>query len=253
MFRKFVSLTVLVLVLTSVLISCSTIDFVSSGDDADSNVKYPFVYVYPSFVEADVNDTFTIAVVVENLNGSLEVNDPYSASKIPCGNLYGFEIQLGWDPSVIRYVNHTVTVPYEDYDSPIPPRNYTGVLHEPVIQITDQVDETASMPGSAPGTMYWVVYSSMNPAPPYNGNGTFFTMTFRVVKRGESPIRLTYVDLGDEDGVPIGRSLTGPWLKEPEDGVFRSSGVPICNITYTPKIGVVNKTCLLYTSPSPRD
>jgi len=247
MFRKFVSLMVLVLVLTTVLMSCSTIDFVTSEEAANSaDEEYPFVYVYPSFVEADVGDTFTIAVVVENLNASLEVDDPYiPGAKIPCGNLYGFDIQLGWDPTIIRYVNHTVTVPYEDYNYPIPPRNFTGVLHKPPdpFMIKDDVDETGGLEaeGAEPGTLYWVACSSINPADPYNGNGTFFTMTFRVIKRGESPIRITYVMLGDDQGRSIGRSAAGPWLKEPQDGVFRSSGVPVCNVTYTPKIGVVNK------------
>ena len=222
---------------------CFTINFATSEEATNSaDEEYPFVYVYPSLVEADVNDTFTIAVVVENLRDEMAYDPDTGKEDIPLGNLYGFDIQLGWNPSVIQYVNHTVTVPYEDYDSPIPPRNFTGVLHKPPnpIMIKDVVDETG-LENATEGTLYWVVYASIHEAEPYNGNGTFFTMTFKVVKRGESPIRLTYVDLGDKNGDKIGKTAYGRWLKEPKDGVFRSSGVPICNITSTPKIGVVNK------------
>ena len=137
------------------------------------------VYVEPpEILDLQPSEYFTIQVKLENVT-----------------NLYGIDIQLGWDPSIIRYVNHTVKAPVETYPD--------GILHSPVIIVKDQVDENASMPGAEPGTMYWLSCASMLPAEPFNGSGIILEMSFHVVGIGSCPIKITYCVLGDVDGNPI--------------------------------------------------
>lgn len=88
-------------------------------------------------------------------------------------DLYGVEIQIGWDTEWIQYVNHTKKIPVETYND--------GVLHFPTTNMKNDVDETASMPLSEPGTMYWLAEDSMEPAAPFSGSGTVFTMEFMIV------------------------------------------------------------------------
>jgi len=213
----------------------------TNGASENSEVL-PFLYVDPPLVQADINETFTIAVKVANLHdATITVQYGAGVIHVPLGNLYGLDIQFGWDPSVIQYVNHTVKIPVETYPD--------GVLHSPVINITDNVDETASMPGAEPGTMYWLSYTSMNPAEPFNGNGTIFEMTFKVLKASESPLLIRYATLGDENGDPICK-VGETWLKPPQNGVFRAPGVPVCSLTRSANIGLVNKIMYFEASVS---
>jgi len=206
---------------------------------------YPLVYVYPELVRGNVGDTFTIGVVVYNLTNKY-IDDPaLSGQKIYLGNLYGFDIQLTWDPDVIQYVSHEVTVPVEDYSGEIPPANYSGILHEPYLKVVEIVDENGNIPGAnTTDVKAWFSYASQLPAEAFNGNGTFFTMTFRVVKQSESPIKLEAVTLAGNvtDNPYIGQSgVTGKWLNPPRSGVFRAYGVPVVDFEFAPDMGVVDK------------
>jgi hypothetical protein len=137
------------------------------------------VYVDPPTVTGIMPpNTFTIAVKIENVT-----------------NLYGLDVQFTWDPTIIKYQSHVKKIPVET--------NPGGILHSPTIPVRNQVDENASMPGSEPGTRYWLAESAMLPAPVFNGNGTVFTMTFKVVGLGTSPLRITAATLADRDGNPI--------------------------------------------------
>ena len=107
--------------------------------------------------EMTVGQNFTISVKVFNVN-----------------NLYGIDLQFGWNSTVLKYVNHTKMIPVETYPD--------GILHSPTIPVHNDVDESASMPGSAPGTMYWLAEASMAPANTFNGTGIAFNMTFTVKK-----------------------------------------------------------------------
>lgn len=110
-------------------------------------------------------------------------------------NLYGLDLQFTWDPNIIKYVSHQKHIPVETYPD--------GILHSPTIPVKDQVDENASMPGSEPGTRYWLAESSMLPAEPFDGNGTVFEMTFEVVGLGSSPLDIIACTLADQTGNPI--------------------------------------------------
>lgn len=210
---------------------------------------YPLLYVYPERVSADVGETFTISVVVFNLTDNIVPNPDWQQGEpfnVPLGNLYGFDIQFTWDPTVLEYVNYTnpeptiggykhpnVTVPFEEYCDPIPPSNYTGILHEPFIEVVNVVNETHPIPDAELQTRAWFSYASMLPAEPFNGDGTFFTMTFEVLQLAESPLKFTNHVLGDVKGEAIYHMV--------QDGVFRPMGLPVASFTFWPDIAVVDK------------
>jgi len=77
---------------------------------------------------------------------------------------FGFDIRLGWNTTYLEYVSHSVRVPKNTYTD--------GVLWNPTLSLADTVNSTE-------GT-YWIAYSSLAPAPTFNGSGTVFTLTFRV-------------------------------------------------------------------------
>jgi hypothetical protein len=142
----------------------------------------PVVYVDPPKVQnLFAPATFTINVRVANVT-----------------NFYGFDFQFSWDPSIIKYVSHVKKVPI-DGTPPYP----DGLLYKPTINVIDQVDETASMVGSEPGTMYWVAEAAMLPAKSFNGSGVLFNMTFQVVGLGKSTLKINACTLSDKVGVPI--------------------------------------------------
>ena len=109
-------------------------------------------------------------------------------------DLYGFDLQVSWPTEWVRYVGHTTTVPVEDYPDPQPPSPYPGILHEPYFQIKDEVNETG-IPGAAPGALAWFSYSSLDPAEPFNGNGTVVVFEFEVVNQPwsyQDPVNITF-------------------------------------------------------------
>jgi hypothetical protein len=115
-------------------------------------------------------------------------------------DLYGVDIQIGWSTEFIRYVSHTKMIPVASYPG--------GIMHSPTVPVRDQVDETASMPGSAPGTMYWLAEASMAPALAFNGTGAAFRMKFTVIKHliglnSHIFINITSSTLADSTGTPI--------------------------------------------------
>lgn len=248
--------------------------FMASGTGTELPTKYPLVYVYPDFVTGDVGDKFTISVIVYNLTNTL-VHDPdWPQAMIPLGNLYSFDIQFSWNPTIIQYVNSTnpvptingyrhpnVTVPIEKYPNPIPPSPYAGTIHgfgednKTMITAKNVVNETGNIPQAGnPSVRAWFAYATTLPAAPFNGNGTIFVMTFKVLKAGESPLKIEEVTLGSNTGVAIGRTTGGNpdvpmhWLNEPRSGIFRSSHVPVASFTYWPDIGVIDKPLHLNAS-----
>jgi hypothetical protein len=194
----------------------------------------PHLYVYPSSVTANVGQTFTISVVVFNLTNAY-VPDPYSSppGSIPLGNLLGFDVQLFWNTTIIHCFSHTVTVPFESYSTPIPPSPYAGILHSPILPVKDIVNETGNITDAAdPSVRAWFAYAALSMTP-FNGNGTFCTLTFKVLAKGESPIRIVNATLADSASAtnPIGQSATGKWLNDPASGIFTGEA-PVANFTY---------------------
>lgn len=245
-------------------------NFANLSYSTELPTNYPLVFVYPEVVTAEIGETFTVSVLVYNLTDAT-VKDPENpVSRIDLGNLYGFDIQFSWDPTVIRYVNYTnpgtgikagdaeakgykhinVTVPVEKYPNPIPPSSYSGALHGfgtgnmTVMEFTSIVNETGGFNGAAdPSVRAWFSYSTMYPAEAFNCNGTgatLFTMTFKVLKKGESPLEIVSCTLASEGGNLIGQTLNFNWLNSPRNGLFRL-GAPVADFSFWPDIGVVNK------------
>lgn len=131
--------------------------------------------------------TFTVRCIIENVS-----------------LLYGIDIQVGWTTEFIEYVSHQKHIPKGTGAGQWP----DGVLYSPTIPVKDDVDESASMPGAEPGTMYWLAEASMAPAPKFNGTGVAFEMTFRVKKHpiiydSDIYVNVTSSTLADFYGNPI--------------------------------------------------
>jgi hypothetical protein len=109
-------------------------------------------------------------------------------------NLYGFDMRLRWNTTFLEYVSRSIHVPRDAY--------LDGVLWNPTLTLADGVNVTS-------GT-YWIAYSSVIPAPSFNGTGTAFTMTFKVKYHPVQPepdanilLELYSIDLVAEGGDPI--------------------------------------------------
>jgi hypothetical protein len=137
----------------------------------------------------DVGSTFKLAVVVENVE-----------------DFYGFDIQLNWTTSLIRYVTHTTTVPRTSYPAPNPPSPYEGALNPPTLPIKDIVNEADNIPDAEPGTMAWFAYASLGAPEGQTGSATIVVFTFNVTSPPVSePVVFHFVrvDLSNSTGQPI--------------------------------------------------
>jgi len=178
--------------------------------DADNTDRYrlrksygsTLIKVIPEAVDLGsghmVGQNFTVAAVMENV-----------------ADLRGLDLQFRWNTTYLEYLNHTVTIPNEEYSSPIAPSPYPGILHEPLMIIKDEVDEIA-------GT-YWISYVSMTPGPVFNGNGTFFLMAFRVKTQSvvdlEISLHFASTDLADSTGNPIQHTVQAGVVRIPRTSV----------------------------------
>jgi hypothetical protein len=138
------------------------------------------------------------------------ISDPINPLIIyPLGNLFGLDIIFSWDPTVLEYVNHTVTIPVETYP--------TGVLHSPILPVLDEVNETA-------GTYQFAV-TSMFPAEEFNNPGqhnTIFSITLKTKTVGTSALKLQNVDLASSDY----KSIPHYRRDYNQGGIFVPSGAP---------------------------
>lgn len=122
-------------------------------------------------------------------------------------NLFGVDIEIKWDTRYLHLVSHEKMIPVETHPG--------GVLHKPTIPIKDNVDETANMSGSTPGTMCWISEVSLLPAPSFwTFESRILTMTFEVKKQPimnetgnpnainpvDTLIEFTYTNLLGKDG-----------------------------------------------------
>jgi len=168
----------------------------------------------PAHIQISSEQTFTIAVLVENVT-----------------DFYGFDIQITWNTTYVKYVNHTVTVPVETYPD--------GLLHQPVIRLSDKVNETDPIPDAEPGTKAWICYVSYYPAASFNGTGNAFTMTFRTLNRtGITTMNFTHIDLATKQAMPIPHTSFGCVVEISEDLTPPDIGAvewkPTCPYPYVP-------------------
>jgi hypothetical protein len=133
------------------------------------------ILVDPEQTEVSVGTIFTTRIRL------LEVED-----------LYGFDIRLQWNASLLNYVNHTATIPVESYPD--------GILHEPIAIFKNEVNNTL---GSC-----WIAYTSLSPAAPFSGSGVVLEITFQAITYGICSLTIATSELADYDGNPIIHSVT---------------------------------------------
>jgi hypothetical protein len=166
----------------------------------------------PSEVSVCPGHILTVAVVIENIS-----------------NLYGFDLQTTWNPAWLKYVNHTVTVPVETYPE--------GLLHGPIAKLKNVVDENGGIPYAAtPETRAWIAYTSIPPAPSFNGSGKAFTMTFGTLNQtGITTLNFTSIVAGDPSGNDIPYTYTNGVVE------FLPRDVAVTNVT--PEKTIVGQNC----------
>lgn len=187
----------------------------SSYDSSFPSVG-PTVFVDPSVIIGSMNDLITLSVKVFNLTDATIPDPSWPFYQIPLGNLWSFSLNFTWDPSILEYVSHTVTIP----------KNATypdGVLNSPAVELLEIVDPTTGL--------YHIQYSSQFGAEPFNNPGAsnkFFNMTFKVISLGSSDLTLpsTGLRLYDyPDFVPIGEGTQGEKVYlNIENGLFKTVG-----------------------------
>jgi len=151
--RRSTWLTVLLIILIVNSIGSSFISDKPTASAAETTV----VKVEPALLEYHdyaVGQEFTVAVKIANVT-----------------DLYGFNIRLRWNATVLDYASHSIHVPRNTFAD--------GVLWNPTMQLANTSSPTD-------GT-YWIAYSSMSPAPSFNGSGTVFTIKFRIKYHPREP------------------------------------------------------------------
>lgn len=183
------------IVLSLILISPLTLGFPfrSEIQGMTTPTSLPRVYVDPSNITDPAitpSENFTVKVKISNVT-----------------ELYGFDIQLSWNTSILNYTRHLVKIPVETYPD--------GVLHQPFLQVKNEVNAST-------GT-YIIVYSSLQ-APSFNGSGIIFEITFTVVGYGECVLDITNSDLSNRKAQPIEHTV--------EDGYFNNAyyDVAVCSV-----------------------
>ena len=184
--------TVLLIIL--MISSCFGAIQISTCGDIEFPSAFPYLFVYPQNITAAPGDTVTVYICIFNLSANIYKTNqdwqpgqpppPYYENGIhvyPLGYLLGFDIKFRWDPTILEYINHTVTVPIEDYPDPIPPLNFTGTLHEPIQDVKEEVNAEG-------GTM--CIGKSHIGMDYYNGNGTIAKINFKVKREGATPLEI---------------------------------------------------------------
>ena len=105
----------------------------------------PMIKVEPYANFAQVGEPFTINISLTDVQ-----------------NLYGVDVSLSWDASILQIVDADVRLGVERYSD--------GVLHETVNIYWSKINNTSGK--------YCLVASSQKPAPPFSGKGTIVRITF---------------------------------------------------------------------------
>jgi hypothetical protein len=117
-------------------------------------VSETVVKVEPPLSFARIGEAFTVNITVVNVQ-----------------NLYGIEIALYWNASILRIADTDIRLGKEDYPD--------GVLHKPVYKNETFMEDK-----------YLLYGLSTQPAPSFNGSGTIVRLTFKVTGIGTSDLSL---------------------------------------------------------------
>ena len=114
----------------------------------------------PSTNTSRVGETFTVSITIADVE-----------------NLYGLDVSLRWNASVIEALGTDARLGVESHPG--------GVLHE----ISPNADIYLAQDNLTQAE-YNLVATSVNPAPPFSGNGTIVNITFKAISLGQSSLDL---------------------------------------------------------------
>jgi len=187
------------------------------------------VRVFPEIVELKsgyvVGQNFTVAVIAENMS-----------------NLYAIDLKLEWNTTYLECLNHTITVPVENYSYTVFPSPYSGILHLPVAIVKNDINESSGV--------LRLTCESENPASSFTGNGTIFIMTFQVKNQSISDVDvslcLTQTEFVDSYTLPILHTVTDGFVRIPK---LPPDTTPpaICILSPENKTFAVNHVPLIFT------
>jgi len=95
--------------------------------------------------------------------------------------LFGLDIIMSWDPTILNYTSHTKTIPANTTPS--------GILYAPTLPLVNEVDEVAGTYNVAEATMGGPAFNRPN------GNSTVFIITFKAIALGICNLTITASDL----------------------------------------------------------
>ncbi|MCW3996768.1 MAG: cohesin domain-containing protein [Candidatus Bathyarchaeota archaeon] len=147
-----------------------------------------------------VGQTFIVTVRIENVQ-----------------NLYGIDVTLNWDSSVLQAINVDLRVGVESFAD--------GVLHQSSNSPSLFVGENNLTQSNG---QYRLVAVSTSPAPSFNGSGNIVKITFKALRIGSSALSLQS-DLSDYP--PSGRD---PRISLAIDHTIQDSSVTVTAATTTP-------------------
>jgi hypothetical protein len=128
------------------------------------------------------------------------ITGPVARYNYTLGNLYGFDIQISWNPAVLSYTSHVKTVPRGTTPQPFRSK---GILNSPVLLANDDVDAVA-------GT-YRIGYTSNAPAASFNAPedaANVFSMTFAVLGAGDYGLSFDSINLAvDNIAFPLAQPI----------------------------------------------
>jgi hypothetical protein len=116
----------------------------------------------PSTATPALGETFTVNITVSNVQ-----------------NLYGVDVALSWNASVLQVLNVDLRLGVESHPD--------GVLHE--ILPDTEIDVVENDVSAEAGT-YHIAATSVNPAPSFSGSGNIAVLTFNVTKLGQTGLTL---------------------------------------------------------------
>lgn len=117
----------------------------------------PTIEVEPYVSTAQVGQSFTINITLTNVE-----------------NLYGVQVTLYWNASILKVVNTDVRLGVENHSD--------GILHQPIYIVKN---ETIQEEGT-----YTLAGTSTSPAQPFNGSGNIVRITFNVISAGSCRLDL---------------------------------------------------------------
>jgi len=169
MFKKICIFATIVLLLPYLVFGA----FANVKSTSEPSVIYPSVHISPDGTAGlKPGEVFTVTMAISGLVDQ---------------DLYGFDIMFKWDTTALQCLSHEAKVPVETYPE--------GILHQPVLEVKNEINESY---GS-----YWIAYTSLSPAEPFNGDGVFFTITFVLLQESNSNFTLEQIFLSSDDGETI--------------------------------------------------